>query len=300
MGGRPTIPDIPGALEHCITSDDIFYLEKAPGKTLVVGAGYIALECAGYLNTLGMDTTVLVRSILLRGFDRQLAELVGNYMDEEGVKFVHKSSPTNIEKNEEGKLVVTYKTEEGDVTDTFDTVVIATGRHAVTKSLNLEAVGVETDAKGKIVVDKYERTSVENIYAIGDVASGILELTPVAIQAGRLLAERLYTGSKKLMNYDLIPTTLFTPLEYGFCGLSEEDAIERYGEDDIEVYHSFFTPLEYFIPDRLEGKCYAKLVCRISENEKVLGMHFLGPHAGEITQGYAVAMKYVILMFTNI
>ena len=130
-----------------------------------------------------------------------------------------------------------------------------------------------------------ESTSVDNIFAIGDVAEGKLELTPPAIKAGQLLANRVLGDSKELMNYDLVATTVFTPLEYGACGLSEEDSIKRYGEDNLEIYHVHFKPLEWnYNEDRLADSCYTKIICDKQNNEKVIGFHFLGPNAGEVTQ----------------
>ncbi|KAK4312844.1 hypothetical protein Pmani_015761 [Petrolisthes manimaculis] len=294
-GGRPRYPDIPGAKDHTITSDDIFSLPHAPGKTLLVGASYISLECAGFLAGLGYDTTVMVRSILLRGFDQQIAEKIGTYMEQHGVKFIRGAVPTNIEKIEEGtpgKLRVTAKTTDGEeVVGEYNTVVVAIGRDPCTSGIGLENAGVDLAKNGKVVVEKGEQSSVPHIYAIGDVMEGGLELTPVAIQAGRLLARRLYRKDSLQTDYVNVPTTVFTPLEYGCCGLSEEAAIDKYGEDDIEVYHSSYQPLEFTVAHRPENDCYAKLVCVKSENEKVVGFHILGPNAGEITQGFSIGLK---------
>ncbi|XP_071514079.1 thioredoxin reductase 1, cytoplasmic [Panulirus ornatus] len=294
-GGRPRYPDIPGAQEHCITSDDIFSLPYAPGKTLLVGASYIALECAGFLAGLGYDTTVMVRSILLRGFDQQMAEKIGAYMEQNGVKFIRGAVPTSIEQIEEGspgKLKVTAKTNEGEeIIDEYNTVVVAIGRDPCTSGIGLADVSVEMAKNGKVIVDKTEQTSVPHIYALGDIIEDGLELTPVAIQAGRLLAQRLFGKGTLLTDYVNVPTTVFTPLEYGSCGYSEEKAIEKYGEDDIEVYHTNFLPLEFTVPHRPENDCYAKLICVKSENERVIGFHVLGPNAGEITQGFGIGLK---------
>lgn len=297
IGGRPKQLDIPG-WEHAVTSDDIFSLEKAPGKTLVVGASYVAMECAGFLTGLGYDTSLMVRSIFLRGFDQQMAELAADYMAEEGTKMLRNCVPTKIEKREEdGKLRVTWKKKLGDhdlgeETDTFDTVLVAVGRTPVTGGIGLEAVGVAlNEFTGHVIVNEYEQTTVDHIYALGDCIKGGLELTPVAIMAGKLLARRLFAGGKRLMQYQHVPTAVFTPLEYGCVGLSEDAAIEKFGEDDIEVYHSFFQPLEFTVPHRPENQCYAKIICRKSDDERVLGIHILSPNAGEIIQAHAVALK---------
>lgn len=179
VGGRPRYPDIPGALEFGITSDDVFSMQTEPGKTLVVGASYIALECAGFLNAFGYDTTVMVRSIFLRGFDQQMAELVAGAAAEKGVKFLQKTVPDSVERQGDGRLLVRFTDAEGKQgSDAYDTVLFAIGRKALTDDLQLQAAGV-TLAPGshKIAVDDEERTNVENIFAVGDVLEGKPELT---------------------------------------------------------------------------------------------------------------------------
>merc|ERR1712215_459712 len=294
-GGRPRYPDIPGK-EFGISSDDIFSLPHNPGKTLLVGASYIALECAGFLAALGCDTTVMVRSILLRGFDQQMAGKIAEYMGEHGVNMIRECVPTKLEKIEEGapgKIKVFGKYNDGtEFVDDFNTIVFAIGRDACTGKLGLDKVGVELNAKnGKILHNEREQTNVPHIYGIGDVLDDKPELTPVAIQAGKLLARRLCGVSETLTDYVNVCTTVFTPLEYGCCGLSEEDAIAKYGEDDVEVYHQSFWPLEWTVAHRPENSCYCKLVCAKSQNEKVVGFHYLGPNAGEVTQGFGIALK---------
>uniref|UniRef100_A0A8C7C3D7 Thioredoxin reductase 3 n=1 Tax=Oncorhynchus kisutch TaxID=8019 RepID=A0A8C7C3D7_ONCKI len=144
---------------------------------------------------------------------------------------------------------------------------------------------------GKVPVNDEEQTNVPHIYAIGDILEGKWELTPVAIQAGKLLARRLYAGASLKCDYVNVPTTVFTPLEYGACGHSEEKAIELYGQDNLEVYHSLFWPLEFTVPNRDNNKCYSKIICNKLDNDRVIGFHYLGPNAGEVTQGYGAAMK---------
>ncbi|KAL9649096.1 hypothetical protein ABK040_008473 [Willaertia magna] len=292
VGGRPLIPDIPGAKEYCISSDDVFSMEKEPGKTLVIGASYVALECAGFLHGIGYDTTVMIRSIPLRGFDRECSDKIVEDMSNHGVKFLQPFSPLRIEKLENGRLLVEYEnnnTHEKS-TEEFDTVLAATGRYALTGSLNLEQIGVKTNNLGKIFVNEYEQSSVAHIYAIGDVIANGLELTPVAIKAGRMLAARLYNSSPKKMDYEKVPTTVFTPIEYGSCGLTEEEAIKRYGVDNIRIYKKNFYVLEYEPPER-ESKAFTKIICNLLDEERVIGFHYVGPNAGEVTQGFAVAIK---------
>ncbi|XP_058164637.1 thioredoxin reductase 1, cytoplasmic isoform X1 [Dasypus novemcinctus] len=296
-GERPRYLGIPGDKEYCISSDDLFSLPYSPGKTLVVGASYVALECAGFLAGIGLDVTVMVRSILLRGFDQDMANKIGEHMEEHGVKFIKQCIPIKVEQIEAGtpgRLRVVARSTNGEETieGEYNTVLLAIGRDACTRKIGLETVGVKINEKtGKIPVTDEEQTSVPYIYAIGDILEGKLELTPVAIQAGRLLAQRLYAGSTVKCDYENVPTTVFTPLEYGACGLSEEKAVEKFGEENIEVYHSYFWPLEWTIPSRDNNKCYGKIVCNIKDNERVVGFHVLGPNAGEVTQGFAAALK---------
>ncbi|XP_063359796.1 thioredoxin reductase 1, mitochondrial-like isoform X4 [Cydia amplana] len=298
VGGRPHYPDMPGGLEHCISSDDIFSLSHPPGNTLVIGAGYIGLECAGFLNSLGYSATVLVRSVPLRGFDQQMAGMVVAEMEQRGVTFHHRTIPLSVEKLENGQLkarwVNTETKQEGE--DVFDTVLLATGRYALTKQLNLEAAGITTlSANGKIIAD-HEQTNVPHIYAVGDVLAGRPELTPVAIHAGRLLARRVFANGTQHMDYENVATTVFTPLEYGCVGLSEEAALQRHGADNIEVYHAFYKPTEFFIPQRNIRNCYLKAVALRDAPQRILGLHFVGPVAGEVIQGFAAAIKCGITM----
>ncbi|XP_017900289.1 PREDICTED: thioredoxin reductase 2, mitochondrial isoform X1 [Capra hircus] len=262
-GGRPRYPThIEGALEYGITSDDLFWLKESPRKTLVVGASYVALECAGFLTGLGLDTTVMIRSVPLRAFDQQMALLVTEHMAGHGTRVLRGCAPERVEKLPDQQLRVTWVDLASDRKDagTFDTVLWAIGRVPETASLNLEKAGVRTNpVTGKILVDAQEATSIPHIYAIGDVAEGRPELTPTAIMAGRLLAQRLSGRTSDLMDYSSVPTTVFTPLEYGCVGLSEEAAVARHGEEHVEVYHAFYKPLEYTVPQRDASQCYVKV-----------------------------------------
>jgi len=295
MGGRPKYPDVPGLKEYCISSDDLFSLGHCPGRTLVMGASYVSLECAGFLAALGLDVTVMVRSILLRGFDQQMAEIVGNYMSSHGIKFIRPAVPQKVEKLEDGspgRYQVTMKLADGsEQVEEYNTVMVAVGRDPCTQGIGLDEVGVQLTKSGFVVHTDEEQTTCPYIYAVGDVLDGKPELTPTAIQAGRLLAKRLFGGGTLKMDYDNVPTTVFTPLEYGAIGLSEESAVEKYGENDIEVYHTNYQPLEWTVPHREENVCYAKLICVRSQNDRVVGFHVAGPNAGEITQGFTLGLK---------
>lgn len=268
-GERPKYPEIPGAKEFGITSDDLFSLPYCPGKTLVIGASYVALECAGFLRGIGLDVTVMVRSILLRGFDQEMAEKVGEFMAEDvGVKFIRPCVPVSIEQikpGNPGKLLVKAKMGDGKIVqEEYNTVLFAIGRKPCTDKIGLDKVGVKTDSNGKIPCVN-DQTNVSNIYAVGDIVKGRPELTPAAIKAGLYLAKRL--AGKSDENYDSthVPTTIFTPLEYSCVGLSEEDAVKAYGADNIEVYHQHFTPTEWTVAQRPKNKCYVKAICLIPE-----------------------------------
>jgi len=307
VGGRPQIPNVPGALEYSITSDDLFSMKKSPGKTLCVGAGYIALECGGFLNHLDLPVAICVRSVPLRtgGFDRQSVDKVINLMKAQGTRFFMGFEVTKIERLPSGKLNVSFinlHTKETQ-SEEFDTVLYATGRGADTKGLNISSTGVKITDKGTVITDDSDRTNVHHIYAIGDVADGRPEFTPVAIQAGELLSRRLFGNSPILMNYNLVPTTVFTPFEYGRVGLSEEDAIAQYGADAIEVYLSEFSTLEIGASHRkseappttedndFPTNCLSKLICNKKDKNRVVGFHYVGPNAGEITQGFALSLR---------
>lgn len=231
VGGRPRYPEIPGGKELTISSDDLFALPSPPGTTLCIGASYISLECAGFIHGLGMKAHVMMRSIPLRGFDQQMAGQVKAYMQEHGVSFIEQAVPTAVEAAENGQKKVTWKYADGTVGEgLFDTVLVAIGRDAETSKIGLDKAGVQVNPKTGKIPAKGEQTNVEHIFAIGDVLDGRPELTPVAIQAGKLLAKRIFAGATKPMDYDGVPTTVFTPLEYGCVGLSEEDAIAKLGE----------------------------------------------------------------------
>lgn len=195
---------------------------------------------------------------------------------------------------------VHWQYKDGSVgSDEYDTVMFAVGRDVCTGGMGLDKAGVQVNPKTGKIPTVNEQTNVPHIYAIGDVIDGdalsppsaLTELTPVAIQAGKLLAQRLYGGDSAQMNYQNVPTTVYTPLEYGAIGYSEEDAEKKFGSGRIEVYHTYFTPLELTLPHRGENACYAKLICDKEDSERVLGLHVCGPSAGEMTQGFAVAIK---------
>lgn len=294
VGGRPSLPNVSGAAELCLTSDDIFWRSESPGKTLVIGGSYVGLECAGFMTGLGLECDVMIRSIPLRGFDQKIAEMLVDDMQSEGTNFIRSSVPLSFRK-ENDRIVATCKNLDTgeEFSNVYDTVLLATGRRADTGKLDLDKAGLTADDKdGKIAVNEREQTSVDNIYAIGDVAKGRPELTPVAAKSGRMLAQRLYGDDDgKLFDYRSVPTTVFTPLEYGCVGLSEEEAMDEYGSENVEVYHTYYRPLEFNIADVNSDRCYIKVICDRDGDQIVRGLHFVGPHAGEVLQGFAVAVK---------
>jgi len=293
VGLRPKYPDVPGAKELCMSSDDIFWRKESPGRTLVIGGSYVGLECAGFLHGLNLDATVMIRSIPLRGFDTQMAKLVTDYMEAEGITIQWSRSPVGFTKLESGKIKVDSTSSSGETfSEEYDSVLIATGREPAIDDMDLDKAGVLRDLKsGKIIVDSMEQTNVDGIYAIGDIAQDRPELTPVAIKSGKMLAERLYNGSSRPMSYENIPTTVFTPLEYSCVGLSEDEATDKLGDNNIEIYHCFYRPLEYAIPNQNSEQCFIKLVCPRDKNAPILGLHFLGPNAGEVMQGFSCAIS---------
>uniref|UniRef100_A0A1I8FWZ1 Thioredoxin reductase n=3 Tax=Macrostomum lignano TaxID=282301 RepID=A0A1I8FWZ1_9PLAT len=309
VGGRPSLPaDVPGAAQLGITSDDLFWLPRSPGRTLVVGGGYVALECAGFLAGLGLQAEVMVRTdVCLRGFDRQMANLVVDFMRQHcGVKFHLGCKPMAVtdQSGSASGLRVDWRNADGETNSAaFDSVLFATGRRAVTADLNLDAIGVAVDSAGRVVGGEdgqLEKTSVPGVFAIGDALQNGVELTPVAIRAGKLLARQLFdktvsaeSATATTMDYSNVATTVFTPLEYACVGLSEEAALTKLGPNAVEVYHAVYTPYEFVLPHLDQTQCYIKAICGPSSSgrQPLLGLHVTGPNAGEIVQGFAALLR---------
>lgn len=290
-GGRPMKPsdeDIPGA-SLGIDSDGFFALREQPKRVAVVGAGYIAVELAGVFNTLGSETHLLIRhDKFLRNFDSIINDTLQEHMSKTGLK-VHPK--TNIKKvtGEKGKTL-TIETDTGEKLE-VDCLLWAVGRRPNTDNLGLEAAGVKTDEKGNIVVDKFQNTNVKGITALGDVAGKAL-LTPVAIAAGRRLSNRLYgpeaLRGRDFLNYDNIPTVVFSHPTSGTVGMTEEEARKEHG-DAVKVYKSSFTAMYFGMSDMKQPSAY-KLVC-VGKEERVVGIHIVGLGSDEMMQGFAVAVK---------
>ena len=284
-GGRPMVPDIPGA-ELGITSDDFFELEERPQRVVIAGSGYIAVELAGVFNALGSNVQLVVRKdSVLRDFEPMLAEKLMDSMDRDEIDLVTRVVPKSVEKTDDGLVL---HAEDGRSFGPVDAVVWAIGRSPNTQSLDAARAGVEQDEWGFIPTDKFQQTNVESVFAIGDV-TGRDALTPVAIAAGRRLADRLYGGMEgRHLEYDLIPTVIFSHPTIGTVGLSENQARERYG-DDVKVYTSDFIGMYYALGTN-KRRSTMKLVT-VGEPEKVVGCHVIGEGADEMLQGFAVAIR---------
>ncbi|KAJ4024152.1 Glutathione reductase [Fusarium irregulare] len=296
VGGKPTIPpEIPGA-EYGTNSDGFFDISTQPKKVAIVGAGYIAVEFAGMFNALGTETHLFIRhDTFLRNFDPMIQESVTKEYERLGVKLHKRSQASKVEKDSNGKLTVTYKDDQGNesVVSDVDNLIWAIGRTPETKGIGLEEAGVKLSEKGHIVVDEYQNTAVDNIYALGDV-TGEVELTPVAIAAGRRLAHRLFGGpeySTLKLDYNNVPSVVFSHPEVGSIGLTEPEAIEKYGKDNIKVYKTSFTAMYYAMMEpEQKGPTSYKLIVTGPE-EKVVGLHIMGIGSGEMLQGFGVAIK---------
>ncbi len=286
-GGRPSIPNVKGA-EYGITSYGFFALTELPKRVAVVGAGYIAVELAGVFNSLGTETHLFVRKHApLRNQDPLIVDTLVEVLAQDGIQLHTNAIPQEVTKNQDGSL--TLKLEDGRETN-VDAVVWAIGREPTTDKINLQAAGVETNTRGFVKVDKYQNTNVNGIYAVGDIIEGGIELTPVAVAAGRRLSERLFNNKpNEYLDYNLVPTVIFSHPPIGTVGLTEPKAIEQYGADNVKVYTSSFTAM-YTAVTQHRQPCKMKLVC-VGPNEKVVGLHGIGFGVDEMIQGFAVAIK---------
>lgn len=286
-GGAPSIPDIPGA-EYGIDSDGFFALREQPKRVAVVGAGYIAVEVAGVLHALGSETHLLVRKHApLRNFDPILVDALVDAMATDGPTLHTHSVPQAVIKNADDSL--TLQLENGQSV-TVDCLIWAIGRSPSTGNIGLENTDVQLDSKGYVITDAQQNTTHQGIYCVGDIMAGGVELTPVAVKAGRLLSERLFNGmTDAKMDYSLIPTVVFSHPPIGTMGLTEPEARSHYGDDNVKVYTSGFTSMYTAVTSHRQA-CKMKLVCA-GKDEKVVGIHGIGFGMDEILQGFGVAMK---------
>lgn len=283
VGGWPHVPEFPGS-EHVISSNEVFYLDQFPKRAVVVGGGYIAVEFAGIFAGLGADTSLIYRGeLFLRGFDKEVREFTAEEVAKKGVDLRFSSNIASIEKLEDGSLRATL--EDGSVLET-DLIMYATGRKPKVEGIGLEALGIEQAANGAIVVNDQFQTSVPSVYAIGDVIDRV-QLTPVALAEGMALVRNLYGNQNQKVDYDLIPTAVFCQPNIGTVGLTEEQAAERYS--NVDVYSSSFRAMKHTLSGSDE-KTFMKMLVD-ADTDKVLGVHMVGPDAGEVLQGIGVALK---------
>lgn len=282
VGGWPTMPDIPG-IEHAITSNEALDLPELPKRVTIVGGGYIAVEFAGIFAGLGAEVTQIIRKdLILRGFDHSMRTCLQEEMERKGIKFLSETTVRSIEKTDAGAF--NLRLAGGDEHET-DLVMYATGRAPNTSGLGLEEAGVTLNDKGAIVVDDYSKTSVDSIYAIGDVTDRI-NLTPVALNEGICFAETVFRNNPRKMDYENVASAVFSQPPIGSVGMSEEEA-RKHGK--VKVFLSRFRPMKYTLSGREERSVMKLLVD--AETDRVLGAHMLGVDAPEIIQGIAIALK---------
>jgi len=283
VGGRPNVLPIPGA-EHAIISDDAFDLPELPGCILIVGGGYIAVEFAGIFNGLGVDVELNYRrECILRGFDGDVRRMVEAGIRGRGVRLRYASVPERIDLDDDGVRRVKFSDgSEG----CYDQVMFAAGRHPYTATLGLENAGVETRSNGSIPVNEFSCTSVENIFAVGDVTDRIA-LTPVALMEGHAFADSVFGGMQRPTDHANVPAAVFSQPQASSVGLTEEEAREAC--ERIRVYRSEFKPMRYTLSGRTEQALMKLLVDDASD--RVVGLHVVGPDAAEMVQGFAVAIR---------
>lgn len=283
VGGRPTRLDIPGA-ELAIVSDDAFDLDRLPERVLIVGGGYIAVEFAGIFNGLGSKVELNYRQqSILRGFDHDVRRVVEQGMRGRGVAFRYGVVPQRIDRESDGSLQVSFS---DGARARYDQVMFAVGRHPYTRDLGLEQAGVRLRDNGSIMVDEYSRTSVDGIYAVGDVTDRV-NLTPVALMEGHAFADTVYGGMDRPCDHAHVPAAVFGQPEAAAVGMTEDEAREQ--DIPVRIFRSEFRPMRYTLPDRQEQALMKLVVDRRSD--RVLGIHIVGPEAAEILQGFAVAVR---------
>jgi glutathione reductase (NADPH) len=281
-GAWPAMPDVPG-VEHAITSNEVFHLDKLPRRILIAGGGYIANEFAGIFHEFGVDVTILNRTdVILRGYDEGVRDRLLQISMAKGIKFQFNAKFRSIEKTGDGLHVDLDGCDPLDV----DLVLFATGRVPHTKGLGLEEAGVKIDGKGAVVVDEDSKSSVDSIYAVGDVTNRV-QLTPVAIREGQAFADTVFGGKPWRVDYGCIPSAVFSHPPLAGVGMTEGQARNKYGS--VKVYSSDFRPMKNVLANRNERALY-KMICH-AETDKVLGLHMIGPDAPEILQAAAVAVK---------
>jgi len=283
-GSWPFVPEFEGS-EFAITSNELFFLEQLPQKAVVVGGGYIAVEMAGILNGLGVDTTLVYRGeLFLRGFDEEVRHFVKDEIAKKGLKLVFSDNIKSISKREDQSLQLHYESGNTEITDL---VLYATGRVPHTQDLGLDNTDVALNSSGQIKVDAGFQTNIKSIYALGDVTGG-MQLTPVALAEGMYLANKFFgQQSPELLDYNNIATAVFCQPNIATVGLTEEQAKSTY--TDIDVFVSSFKPMKHTLSGSSERSLMKMIVDKATD--RVVGVHMVGAEAGEIIQGIAIAMK---------
>ncbi len=286
-GGRPFVPPVKGA-EFGIDSNGFFELKELPKRVGIIGAGYIGVEVAGVLNSLGVETHLFMREETpIFNFDPFLIEALVEMAKDQGIHLHTLHNPKEIEKNADETLTLHF---DNGQSYEVDKLIWAVGRIPNTDNIAIENAGVELNERGFIKVDKYSNTNVDNIFAVGDIIEGGIALTPVAVAAGRALSERLFNNKpESCLDYDLVPSVVFSHPAIGTIGLTEPQAVEKYGKDNIKVYTSSFTSMFTAVTSHRQP-CRMKLITA-GEDEKVVGLHGIGFGVDEMIQGFAVAIK---------
>ena len=284
-GARPFVPQLEGA-EYAITSDDVFHLEQLPERIIIVGGGYIAVEFACIMQGLGVDTTIMYRAdALLRNFDHDIRRHAHQEFAKKGIKCVVMTQPVSLHKQDDGKIQLTCNHGRKWIADQ---VMFATGRVPNTEHMHLAAAGIKTDVRGRVMVDAWQKTNVEHIYAIGDVTDSHDNLTPVAINEARAFADTHFGNRRRNFSEFITPTAVFSQPQIGTVGLTEAQARQQYHH--IHIYRRVFVPTKYRLSDTIHEKLLMKLVVD-ADSDKVIGVHMMGPEAGEIIQIMGVALR---------
>lgn len=284
-GAWPVMPEFEGS-EHCITSNEVFHLESLPKRVVISGAGYIAMEFAGIFNALGSNVTVVNRSeTVLRSYDESLRDRLLQITMARGIQYRFNCPFERVEKQEDGTFHVFLGGQPDPII--ADVVLVATGRRPKTDGLGLETVGITLGERGEIPVDDTAKTACDSIYAVGDVTDRV-QLTPVAIREGQAFADRIFGGKATTLNYDCIPSAVFSQPPLAGVGLTEAEARVAFGSN-IRVYSSDFRPMKNIFGHRRERGLYKMIVD--ATTAKVLGIHMIGPDSPEILQAAAIAVK---------
>lgn len=284
-GGKPFMPDIEG-IEYGISSDEAFHLEELPESIIIVGGGYIGVEFACIFNGLGVDTTIMYRADqMLRGFDHDVRRHAHKEFEKKGIKTVPTTAPTRMDKQDNGKIHVICNHGKDWCADQ---VMFATGRVPNLEHTNIEATGIQVDESGKVIVDEWQKTNVDHIYALGDVTNTNYDLTPVAINEGRAFADTHFGGKKRNFSEFVTPTAVFSQPQIGTVGLTEEQARSQY--NNVDIYRTAFGPTKYKLSETVNEELMLKLIVD-ADTDLVVGAHMVGPEAGEVIQIMGVALK---------